>query len=246
VNPFHDEEELADGMNSQSAPMFLGALILVIRSRVGVQYVTLVQLFGELFLCGMLSVIVIIVGVNMDEGTTVWLTGAVYLTFILFGCCHGMWIQGRAQIRDLRGYSPVHRSFSGIPRLYSLPPNRWLERLIALEPKRPKTARFLARLVIPLFQLRRWLGRRRPWFLKAIAEPVLFGSLAVGMLLGSWLLSLPLWLLGLHSLMAAVVLCFDQVDRSFAMYEEVRELEDAGIAANRLVERMKRRRNGGW
>ncbi|MGL6076758.1 MAG: hypothetical protein ACRC8S_21605 [Fimbriiglobus sp.] len=246
MNPFHDEEELADGMTSQSAPMFLGALILVIRSRVGVQYVTLGQLFGELFLCGTFASIVILVGSDMEDGHAVWLSGAAYLLVILFGFGYGVWTQGRAQIHDLRGYSPVHRSFSGIPRLYGFPPNRWLERLIALEPSRPKTARFLARLVIPLFRIRRWLSQQRPWFLKAIAEPFALGGLSVCLLFGSWLLCLPFWLVGMHGLLAAVILCFDQAERSFTIYQEVRELEDAGIAANRLAERLRRRRNGGW
>lgn len=246
MNPFHDEEELADGMANQSAPLFLGALILVIRSRVGVSYVTLGHLFGELILCGTFSAVVILVGSDMEDGNTVWLSGAAYLLVILFGFGYGVWTQGRAQIRDLRGFSPVHRSFSGIPRLYGFPPNRWLERLIAFEPRRPKTARVLARLVIPLFRIRKWLGQKRPWFLKAVAEPVALGGLAISLLLGSWLLSLPFWLIGVHSLLAAIVLCFDQVDRSFAMYEEVRALEDAGISANQLAERLRRRRNGGW
>jgi hypothetical protein len=118
--------------------------------------------------------------------------------------------------------------------------------LIALEPRRPRTARFLARLVVPLFRLRRWLGGQPVWFLKAIAEPVFVGGISVAMLLGSWLLGLPFWLLGVHGLAAGVWLCFDEVDRSWTLYDEVRGVEDAAIAAGQLVERMRRRRNGGW
>jgi hypothetical protein len=246
MNPFQHNEELADGMGKQTAPFLLGAIIIVIRTRVGVRYVGLGALVGELIPTAGLAVILLIMGLDNENALPLALNAGLYLLALVLGYGFAFWTQSRSLIRDLRGYSPVHRYFSGIPRLYEFPPNTWICRLIELAPRRPRTAHFLARLTMPLLHIRRWMGRRPVWVLKAVIEPGLLMVLAIALLLGSWLLGLPGWLLGGHLFLATGSLCLEQVDRSLTLYEEVREIEDAAIAAGQLIERMRRRRNGGW
>jgi hypothetical protein len=246
MNPFQHNDQFADGLGNRTAPYFLGAIILILRTRVGLQYVPLGTLAAEFVVTGGVAAILLVMGLDNAEAFPLALNAAAYLLVLVPAYGFACWTQCRTFVRDLRGFSPVHRWFSGIPRLYEFPPNAWLLRLIALEPKRPRTAHLLARLILPLLHVRRWLGRKPVWFLKAVAEPGLLGCVAVVLLLGSWLADLPFWLLGGHAFLATGCLCRDQVDRSLTLYEEVREIEDAAIAAGQLVERMRRRRNGGW
>lgn len=246
MNPFQHHDEYADGLGDQTAPWFVGAAVLLLRDRVGVRYVSILGLVGESVLGGTLALFAIGCGRSYGINPFHWLDGTLFLLVIALTVGHGIRKLVVAKIRDLRRYSPVHRYFSGVPHLYHVPPDRWLERLLALEPRRPRTARGLVRLVLPAYRFRIWVGRQQAWFVKAIVEPGVLGGFGLTLVLASYFLGLPFWLLGGYGLFAAAVLSHDQIYRSLSLYEETREFEDAAIAGNQLADRLHRRRHGGW
>lgn len=242
MSPFGPPVE-ADGMKPRSVPFPCACLLPALRTRVGVDYSSAVGVVAEAVVCAAGAVGAAVAAGHLDPPVALRADAVAYLLLLLPAAGCAVWERVRTRVADLTRYSGVGRSFSGHPRVTAFPPAGWVDRLVALEARRPRLALALARVLVPAYRVRGRLARWPVWAVKAVAEPLALGAVAAGCLLASWAAGLPLLFVGLHAGAAAAVLALDQVSRSWAIYEELRENEEASILATKLAERLAGRRD---
>jgi hypothetical protein len=238
MNPFGAPVE-ADGCRPQSAPPFCVLVLPQLRTRIGSSYFSFFDVLTTLVFW-----LVLTAGASLlldSQKRPVWVDFFVHLGVLLALAVAAVRERVRTKVAELTRYSAVSRYYSGQPRLtHFLPdPMGWLGRLQA---KSPRTAASAVRVLIPLYRLQEWFGRQPFWLLKAVFEPLLLLFVGGSCLLLWWLIGLPALFVGCHAATVAVILCWDQVNRSLALYEEVRANEEGAIVATRMAERLMGRR----